>query len=144
MTNQSSSNSVYDITIRLFILLLIIAWCLLIMSPFLSIILWSLILALAIYPLHTMLSKKMGGKPKLASFIIIFSILLILFLPTWLLVNSLVDEVKELRVSYEAGTLSIPPPTEKVKEWPMVGESLYKTWQSASDNLAETIKKNKD
>ncbi len=121
MENKISNNSVYDITIRLFILILIIAWCLMIMLPFVSIILWSIILSLAMFPLHSMLAKKMGGRPKWASFIIIFSILIIIILPAGLLIGSLVDEVKELKVSYDNGTLTIPQPTEKVKEWPIIG-----------------------
>lgn len=142
MSNQSTNNSIYDTTIRLFILLLIIAWCLLIMHPFLSIVLWSIILALAIYPMHTKLAKKLGGKPKLASFIIVFSILVIIFLPSWALIDSLSDEMKDLKHSYENGTLSIPQPTEKVKEWPFVGEKLYEGWNNAHNNLKETIAKN--
>ena len=144
MKNQSSNNSIYDTTIRLFILLLIIAWCLLIMYPFVSIVLWSLILAMAIFPLHTKLAKKIGGKPKLASFIIIFSILAIIFVPTWIMIGSLVDEVKELKVNYDAGTLTIPPPTESVKEWPVIGEKFYGFWQNTSVNLEQTIIKYKD
>jgi predicted PurR-regulated permease PerM len=144
MNNPSSKNSVYDTTIRLFILLLIIAWCLLIMYPFVNIILWSLILALAMYPLHSKLSKKMGGRPKLASFIIIFAILVIVILPTWLLIDSLFDQVKALKVSYDIGTLSIPPPAEKVKEWPIIGQKLYDTWQSAYVDLEQLIIKHKD
>ena len=144
MKNQSSDNFVYDTTIRLFILILIIAWCLMILYPFVSIILWSLILALAINPLHSTLSKKMGGRPKLASFIIVFSILVIIILPTWLLIGSLIEEVKALKVSYDNGTLTIPPPAEKVKEWPIIGEKLYATWQAASGNLEQFILKYKD
>jgi predicted PurR-regulated permease PerM len=142
--NQNSNNSIYDTTVRLFILLLIVAWCLLIMYPFVSIILWSLILALAMLPLHRSLAKKMGGRPKLASFIIVFSFLVIIILPTGLLISSLVDEVKEFKVSYENGTLTIPAPAEKVKEWPIIGNKLYDTWQSASVNLEQTIVKYKD
>jgi len=144
MNNQSSNNSVYDTTIRLFILLLIVAWCLLIMYPFVNIILWSLILAMAIYPLHKVLSSKIGGKPKLASFIIVFSILAIIFVPTGFLIGSLVDEVKELKVNYDNGTLSIPPPTEKVKEWPIIGEKLYDTWQAAYVDIEKIIIKYQD
>lgn len=144
MKKRLTNDSVYDTTIRLFILLLIIGWCLMIMSPFVSIILWSLILALAIHPLHSILSKKMGGKPKLASFIIIFSILIIIILPTWLLIDSLIDQVKVLKVSYDSGTLSIPPPAEKVKEWPIIGEKFYDTWLSASENLEQLLMKYKD
>ncbi len=144
MKNMESNNSVFDITIRLFILLIIVAWCLLIMYPFVSIILWSLILALAIYPLHNKLAKKMGGKPKLASFIIVVSILAIIFIPSFMLVDSLSDEIKVLKQSYDDGTLSIPAPTEKVKDWPIVGEKLYDGWQNAHDNLKQTIAKNQD
>jgi len=144
MTTQSSNNPVYDTTIRLFILLLIVAWCLLIMYPFVNILLWSLILAMAMFPLHRKLSAKFGGKPKLASFIIVFSILAIVILPTGLLIGSLVDEMKELKVAYDNGTMTIPPPTEKVKEWPLIGEKLYGTWQAASDNIEQLIVKYKD
>ena len=144
MTNQSSNNSVYDTTIRLFILILIVAWCLLIMNPFVSIIMWSLILALALHPLHKSLSGKMGGRPKLASFIIVILFLIIVILPTSLLISSLVDEVKELKASYDSGTLTIPPPSENVKEWPVIGEKLYDNWQAASDNLGTSIVKYKD
>ena len=144
MKNEITSNNVYDTTIRLFILILIVAWCLIILYPFVSIILWSLILAMAMHPLHSTLAKKMGGRPKLASFIIIFSILAIIILPTGLLIGSLVEEVKELKVNYDKGTLSIPPPTEKVKEWPIIGEKLYDFWQKASVNLEELVIKYKD
>jgi predicted PurR-regulated permease PerM len=144
MSNPSSNNSVYDTTIRLFVLLLIIGWCLMIMYPFVSIILWSLILALAMYPLHSRLTKMMGGRPKLASFIIIFSILAIIFVPTWFLIGTLVDEIKDLKVSYDNGTLTIPPPAEKVKEWPVIGDKLYEAWKNASADLGQTIGKYKE
>jgi predicted PurR-regulated permease PerM len=114
------------------------------MYPFISIMLWSLILAIAIFPLHKKLSEKIGGRKKLASFIIVFSILAIIFIPIGLLISSLVDEVKELKVSYDNGTLSIPPPTEKVKEWPIVGEKLFEAWQSAYVNLEKTVVKYQD
>ena len=144
MKNQSSNNPVYDTTIRLFILILIIAWCMMIMYPFVSIILWSLILGMAMYPLHNLLSKKMGGKPKLASAIIIISILVIIFLPTWLLIDSLIEQVKALKLSYDNGTLSIPAPAAKVKEWPIIGERLYNTWLAAHENLGQLLLKYKD
>ncbi len=144
MKNEIKSNNIYDTTIRLFILLLIIAWCLLIMYPFVSIMLWSLILGLALYPLHKKLADKLGGKTKLASFIIVFSILAIIFIPSWLLIDSLISEVKELKVSYNNGNLTIPAPTEKVKDWPIIGEKLYDGWQNAHINLKETIIKYKD
>lgn len=144
MKNTISNNSVYDTTIRLLILLLIMGWCLMIMMPFVSIIMWSLILALAMFPLHSTLSDKIGGKPKLASFILIFSMLVIVVVPTGYLIASLAEEVKDLKVMYDEGTLTIPPPNEKVQEWPIVGEKLYNIWQSASTNIGQTMMNYKD
>ncbi len=144
MENKISNPSIYDTIIRLFILFLIVGWCLMIMVPFVNIVMWGLILALAIFPLHKTLTQKLGGKPKLSSFLIIFSILIIIILPTVFMIISLVDEVKELKTSYNNGTLTIPPPTEKVKEWPLIGESMYSLWESASVNLKQVIIQYKD
>lgn len=144
MTNPITSNSVYDTTIRLFIILLIIAWCLLIMLPFVSIILWSLIFALAMDPLHGLLARKLGGRPKLATSVIILALLAIIIVPSGFLIGSLVEEVKALKASYDAGTLTIPAPIEKVKDWPLIGKVIYDIWHAAYVNLEELVLKYKD
>lgn len=144
MNNKSSTNSLYDTTIRLFLLLLIVAWCMMIILPFVSIILWSVILAMALHPLHSILSKKMGGSPKMASTIIILGFLSIVLVPTGFLIVSLIEEVKALKAIYDSGALTIPPPTEKVKEWPIVGGQLYDLWLNASSNLQQMIVKYQD
>ncbi len=114
------------------------------MAPFANIILWSLILAIAFYSLHNSLSKKIGGKPKWASFIIVFSILFIIIIPTGLLVSSLAEEVKELKASHNNGSLTIPAPDEKVKDWPVVGEKVYTNWLEASQDTKGFIAKHKE
>ena len=44
----------------------------------------------------------------------------------------------------EEGTLSIPPPPDKVQAWPLVGETLYNAWSLASNNLSGALSKYKD
>ncbi len=141
---ESPNSSIYDTIIRLLLLLALIAWCVLIIYPFANILLWSLILSIALYPLHNGLAKKLGGKPKLASFIIVFSILLVFILPAGMLISSLIDEVKELKLAYDNGTLVIPPPNEGVKGWPIIGDKLYDTWYAAHTNIENLIIKHKD
>ncbi|MGB3018931.1 MAG: hypothetical protein WBC65_14070, partial [Ignavibacteria bacterium] len=97
-----SANSIYDTSIRLILILAIIVWCLMIMFPFVNIILWSFILAIALHSLHSRLAKRLGERPKLASFIIVLSLLLVFIIPTWLLVSSLIEEIRELKVSYDS------------------------------------------
>jgi len=144
MNTPSTNNSVYDTMIRLFIILLVIVWCMMIMYPFASIILWSLIIALALHPLHNRLSEKIGGKPKLVSFIIVLIILAIFIVPMGIMISSLVDEVKGLMEIYDQDGFTLPAPSEKVKEWPIIGESLYNSWQSASQSLGQNLVKYKE
>lgn len=139
MKSQQTNNSIYETTLRLLILLFVIGWCLMIMYPFLNIMLWSLILGMALLPLHRMLSKKLNNKPKTASFIIILSFLVIIILPSVLLMMKLINEGKELKTLYKEGMLTIPPPQEKVKDWPIIGVQLYDGWSAASVDLKHTI-----
>lgn len=139
MKEQSFNNSVYDVTIRLLIILFIVVWCLLILYPFTNILLWSLILAMAMFPFHKKLSDKLGGKPKLASFLIVFVGLCLVFIPSWLVIDSFVAEFKDLKADIDTNGISIPPPTTKVKEWPLIGEKAYEFWSDASVNLEQTL-----
>lgn len=132
MNNQSPTNSFYDITIRMIFLLIIIVWCLLILTPFASVLLWSLILALALLPAHPFLSKKMGDSPKLASFIIISGVLLVVIVPLFLMITALVEEVVELKTIYITDPLTIPAPKEEVKSIPLVGKKVYENWLAIS------------
>jgi predicted PurR-regulated permease PerM len=144
MKEQSSNTSIYDVTIRLLVVLLIVVWCLMILSPFTNILLWSFILALAMHPMHKKLSDKLGGKPKLTSFLIVFVGLCLIFIPSWFIIDSLVSEFRDLKAGIDANGLSVPPPAEKIKEWPIIGENIYDIWSSASVNLEQTVEKYRD
>jgi predicted PurR-regulated permease PerM len=87
--------------------------------------------------------KMMKGKGKLASLIIVLVCLAIFIIPGWLLLDSIIENVKDLKASFQAGTLTLPAPSEKVKSWPVFGEKLYDLWYSASTNLEQTIIKYK-
>jgi len=95
------------------------------------------VLALALHPLHKLLSARIGNRSKLASFIIVFSIMAIVILPTGVLISSLFSEVQELKVAYKNDSLVVPPPDTRVKDWPLVGEKLFDTWKLSSHNRAQ-------
>jgi predicted PurR-regulated permease PerM len=144
MDNQITTKNFYDIIIRLAVLALIVTWSLMILFPFVSILLWAFILALALMPLHNKLAAKIGGKPKLASFIIVLSGLIIIIVPGWLFLDSIIDGAKDLKSNFDAGTLTVPPPSEEVKSWPLIGNAVYSAWSSASASLDQTIAEYKD
>jgi len=144
MAKQNSNNLIYETTIKLLILLILIVWCSMILMPFVNILLWSLILAVAMYPIHTKIAKKLGDKPKLASFLIVILAFSIICIPSWFLIESLVEEIKILKTNFDINTFKIPSPTAQVKEWPIIGERVFDFWQKASVDLEQTLMLYKD
>ena len=124
-----------EITIRLGILFLLIAWCFRLVYPFADIVLWGMILAIAAAPLYNSINKRLGDKPKWSAFIIILLGLIIILVPSWLFLDSMIGGAKVLMTGLEDGTLTIPPPTEKVATWPLIGAKTYDIWLQASRNL---------
>ena len=61
------SRRLLDIFIRAGLVLALVLLCYQIFSPFMTMMLWALILAITIYPLHQMLAAHIGGKQGLAS-----------------------------------------------------------------------------
>ncbi|HMH98176.1 MAG TPA: AI-2E family transporter, partial [Bradyrhizobium sp.] len=41
--------------------------------------------------------------------------------------------------SLESGSISVPPPIEAVKNWPLIGEPLFQFWELASRNLKAAL-----
>ena len=144
MTDTTSTNPIYDLTIRMLLLFLIIGWCMMIMLPFVNIMLWGIILTLAFDPLHRTLSRWMGGRTKLAAILIVLASLSIVIVPGILFLNSIIEGVKWLRESYLAGSLTIPEPSEKVKTWPVIGNALYDFWLGISSDIGHFILKYQD
>ena len=138
MTKQNPKSPIeiaVDIFIRLGFLLLLAEWCFQLVQPFAGIILWGIILALALAPVYNTLNTKLGDKPKLSAAIIIVCGLLIIIIPSWLFLESTIDGAKEFNNRLEAGTLTIPPPSKQVADWPLIGEKTYEIWSQASANL---------
>jgi predicted PurR-regulated permease PerM len=78
MSNSDSSSvdqrvlkTVMASLVQVITVLLLLYWCFTILSPFLSIIIWVLIISVALYPTHLSLSTRLGGREKLSATILI-------------------------------------------------------------------------
>lgn len=119
-------------------------WCLRILAPFISIILWGMIIAVALYPVHMSLTGKLGGQEKLSATLFVLLGLAILLVPTFVLTESSVVALKNVGGQLKSGTVSISPPDESVAEWPLIGEQVHSIWSAAADNLEETLNRYED
>ena len=119
-------------------LLLLLVWCFNIVRPFISIVVWAIIIAVAVYPLHVSFAQKLGGREKLSVVIFVLIGLAIILVPTWLLGESTFGGLKSLGQNLRAGTLHVQPPNPGVADWPVIGEKTYEIWSGAAANLQQT------
>ena len=56
-----------EAAIRIGVLALIFIWSLQIIRPFVEIVLWAIILAVAVYPLYAGLARRLGGRNRLSA-----------------------------------------------------------------------------
>jgi predicted PurR-regulated permease PerM len=134
--NQSAVNA-----LRLGLLFLIVYWCYRIVAPFIPLVAWGVIIAVAIYPLYSNLAERLGNRIKLSATLVTLLGLLILTTPVVVLTGSLVESSTGLASDIAEGSVEVPPPPERVKEWPLVGEKLHSGWTQASRNLSVTLEK---
>ena len=127
-----------EIAVKLGVLAIILYFSYLIVKPFLGIILWAAIIAVAIAPLVESLAKRFGSR-KMVIWSITGIVIAALLLPTYMLSDSMIHSTQKLVSVMHEGDFTIPPPTEKVKAWPLIGEKSYALWQSASENLRQTL-----
>lgn len=118
------------------LLLLLLAWCFLIIRPFILIVLWAIILAVALFPLYSVFVKKMGvSKKKLTTVLYTLIMALLFIIPSYFIVGSVVDSTISTTSQIRSNEFQIPAPDEKVKEWPLIGNKVYDDWLEASKDI---------
>lgn len=131
--------NLWDTLIRVGLIVALAVLCFRVFSPFLNLMIWSIILAVTLYPLHQMLARRIGGRQGLTSTILVILGIALVVIPTWLLMNSFADSVQRLIGAVQQNTLQIPPPREGVKNWPVVGKNLYDFWSQARADLPSLV-----
>jgi predicted PurR-regulated permease PerM len=140
LNNQETLTKVVEVLIRVLILGWIVGWSIMILSPFVSIILWSMIIAISINPVFKKLKRMFRGRGGLAAIIITIFLLAIIVVPVMVLSSSIFDGLENLKEVYKSGQLVIPSPTpERVQNWPAIAKPVLDAWTLASQNTEEAI-----
>jgi predicted PurR-regulated permease PerM len=141
ISEKAFSRSLLDVLIRAGLIAVLVIFCFQIFSPFRDLMLWSLILAITLYPLQCRLKGMLGQKDGHISTLIVLIAIGILMVPIYLLGTSIADSVNNVMSLLKSGSLHVPPPTDSVAAWPLVGKPLYDLWQQASSDLPELVHK---
>lgn len=122
-------------------LILAMAWlCLEVFAPFMTLMVWALILAVTLYPLHQALARRLGGRQGVSAVFISAAGVALIAAPTAVLMSSMGDSVHQLISDVQHGTLQIPAPRASVKEWPLVGPRVHAAWDQAYTDLPALVK----
>ena len=109
--NQKREKQSIDLTIKLLLIVLLLAWCVMIILPFLIPILWGIILAITLFPVYNKLLKFLKGKKAPGQFTDYHALLLVLLIvPSVWLISALIKSSAELITALRDQTLVIPPP----------------------------------
>jgi predicted PurR-regulated permease PerM len=113
--------------------------CVILLLPFISIIVWSIVLAVALYPAFKWISFWLGGRPRIAAVLVtLLGLLLVIGPATWLILG-LIESVRTIYDHFDLSKVSLPAPPAVVKTWPLIGEQLYQFWDLASTNITSAF-----
>ena len=129
-----------DVLIRAGLVFALAMLCYRIFAPFLTLTVWAVILAVAMYPLHRRVAYRLGGRQGLASTLIVLVGVVLIVVPTGLLVGSLGDAAQEFVQGVKDNTVQIPPPRPGVEGWPIVGPDIHAFWSKAHSDLPALVK----
>jgi predicted PurR-regulated permease PerM len=127
-----------DVALRLSLLAMLAAACFMVVRPFLVLILWATILAVALAAPFEWLARSVGRRGFAAALVSVTSIALVI-LPTYSLGESLLRSVGEIRASLTAGELTVPPPPQRLVDLPLFGDRLVDAWALASDDAQVAV-----
>jgi predicted PurR-regulated permease PerM len=128
-----------DVLIRAGLIVALALLCYRIFSPFLTLMVWALILAVTLYPLHQMLAARMGGRQGWSATVLTLLGVVLIVAPTAVLMSSLGDSIQQLITDMQNNTLKIPAPRDGVATWPLVGDRVHALWSRAHADLPALI-----
>ena len=139
LSNKTLMARTLETTIHVGLVMLLLFWCFRIAQPFIQIFVWGIIIAIAIFPGYRWLNSVLGGRKKLAAALVTLLLLVIIIVPCLMFAASLVETAQKLSADFSGGSLRIPAPPEKIKSWPVVGQTLHSFWRLSSENLTAAV-----
>jgi len=139
-SDDDFSRNAIEAAVQIGVLVLLTAWCLQIVRPFLIPLVWGMIIAVTLFPAYQRAAGLLLGRRVLTAAIFTGLLLLLLVGPMVLLARVVVENAQALAGQLHSGSLAVPPPPEYVASWPLVGAPIAKAWGLASTNLEAALR----
>ncbi len=121
------------------VLALLAGGCLLVLRPFVSALLWAVVLCFSSWPIYRRLLALTGNRRTPAALLMSTSMILLVLLPFIVIGNTLADNVKELAGAAKHWIASGPPaPPAWLAQLPVVGQTALEYWSEMAAS-SETL-----
>jgi predicted PurR-regulated permease PerM len=126
-----------DLVVRVGSIVLLAYWTFRVVEPLAAILLWSVIIAAALYPLFDWLAARLGSMPA-ATLVTCLCFLVVIGPITWLGLG-MITGIQALVAAPDAALPVIPLPSDSVKNWPIIGGQLHRLWTLAANNAMSAL-----
>ena len=137
---RSRINLALEASIHIGLAILLAVACWLILRPFVPLVTWGIIIAVAAYPSFKRWEDALGGRGTLAAAIFTLVLLILLIVPVVLLARTLAESLQTIAAHFREGTLVIPPLPAGVEHWPVIGAPIDKLWSLAASDLGQALR----
>lgn len=130
-------------TLAILCILALIGLSLWVLRPFLAASVWAAMLVVATWPVFRALEVRLGNRRAPAVAIMTLAMLLLLVLPLWLAVDTILEHSEQLTAAGKSlAAEGVPLPPSWVRSLPLVGERLAAGWsQLAAGGAAGMLAK---
>jgi predicted PurR-regulated permease PerM len=126
-------------TLAILCILGLIGLSLWVLRPFLAASVWAAMLVVATWPLFRVLEERLGGRRGVAVALMSLAMLLLLVLPLWLAIDTILDHAGQLTAAGKSVAANGLPPPAWVGALPLVGERIATAWNQLAAGGTEGV-----
>ncbi|HZP92512.1 MAG TPA: AI-2E family transporter [Burkholderiales bacterium] len=129
-----------DAVLGLAVLGLLIAGCLLVLRPFLTGLLWAIVLTFSTWPMYTRLKSRLAGRAAPAALLMTVAVALVALAPFVVATAALVDNIDALwNAARRLAEQGLPDPPAWLSGLPFVGHSADAYWRGLAHNSGRLL-----
>jgi len=118
--------------------LLVLIGCFVVLRPFVSALLWSVVLCFSTWPIYQRLLNVLGGRRNLAALLMMFGLIMVLVVPFFIVGVTLADNVKQFTAATKSWVEAGPPdPPGWLVKVPVIGQKTSEYWHSVAHDSAK-------
>ena len=129
-----------DSVLTLVVLAVLIVGCFLVLQPFLTAIVWAVILCTTLWPLFLHLNRWLRGRTGPAALILVLLIMLTLLTPFVIVGSTIAENADRVSDFVRSAVENGPPePPTWVAELPLIGTPVAETWSTFAHDTAKLL-----